>query len=143
MDGYLNARDVARLSGLRRYHGRPCRICAATERYASCTGCVACTRRRAYASKLKRRRKALHNGSLHNSRALNRLRLAAGGIVSHAELVEAIWRSPEDGGPEYAVNMVRRAMFELRRLGYPIRNHARRGYAYAWTHKVLFPELGY
>jgi hypothetical protein len=108
-------------------------MCSATERYRKGHGCIACIRRNG-----RRRRAHLPKLTLHNwgwccSRVVNALRQAAGGIVSYDELIEAVWRSPADGGPDYALAIVRKAVFQLRRLGYPIETHHTRGYSYAWS----------
>jgi hypothetical protein len=39
----LSPRDIAARNGKRKYEGKPCKACGATERYTINCACVACT----------------------------------------------------------------------------------------------------
>lgn len=62
------------------------------------------------------------------SKVLNRLRLGAGALVGHAELIEAVWGDDPDGGPVDAHNRIGIAVMSLRREGHPIATFFGRGY---------------
>lgn len=65
------------------------------------------------------------------SRVINRLRQAEGGIVTHEMFAEALWWDSETGGCTNAKGLIRRAIFELKKAGFPIENEHGRGYYYA------------
>lgn len=67
------------------------------------------------------------------SRILNRLRLAAGGVVKVTELVEAVYFDRANGGPDYAASCIVLGVMALRRRGFPIQRAERRGYRFAPT----------
>lgn len=77
------------------------------------------------------------NGALPQYRLsaaiINCLRQAAGGIVLHRELVAWIWIDDPSGGPLNANDDIARAVYKLRRKGFPIRLHKGRGYSYGPT----------
>lgn len=119
------------------YEGAPCWRCARTKRYCRSRHCVHCTKALSRARKERQSLYALAYPGRTTARVLNALRLAAGGVVSLNELVEAAWLPSEDNEPDWAAVMVRRAVFELRELGYPIKTHHTRGYSYAPAFKEV------
>lgn len=68
-----------------------------------------------------------------SSRIINLLRQAAGGIVTHREMYEALWGDDPDGGPDDPSVNVQVAISRLRRRGFPIKTHHTHGYSYRWT----------
>lgn len=52
-----------------------------------------------------------------------------GKVFSLAEIVDGIWKSSADGGPEYCEGMVQQYAMELRRLGFNLVSHRTRGYS--------------
>lgn len=75
---------------------------------------------------------------LRQSRLLNRLRLAAGGLVGKDELADAMWPEPEEYSPS-VWNDIRVAVHDLRRSGFPIRTIPGRGYCFAPTFWEVLP----
>jgi hypothetical protein len=65
------------------------------------------------------------------SRALNRLRQAAGGIVHLDELVDAVFDCREDGGPLSARQIICDTVQTLCERGFPIERVTRGRYRYA------------
>jgi hypothetical protein len=65
------------------------------------------------------------------SRTVNRLRQAAGGIVTLDELVSAVFDCREDGGPLSARQVICDAVQTLRERGFPIERVANGRYRYA------------
>jgi hypothetical protein len=65
------------------------------------------------------------------SRIVNRLRLAAGGVVIVPELVDAVFGHRADGGPRSAHNNVNFYIHRLRRKGFPIERVANGRYRWA------------
>lgn len=155
MDGLplVTARQAAAAAKQIRYLSeRPCSICGNAVRYVQNASCVPCSNRAAVRhNRLKRRRnrpighRRPHVWSKACSRIVNALRTAGGGIVTHEELVAAIWPDEErnDGGPLYARAIITLRVRHLRELGYPIETHHCRGYSYRWTTWTAFPDLGY
>ena len=105
------ARDVLRGGALLR--------CARTKRYCRSRHCVHCTKTLSRARKERQSLYALAYPGRTTARVLNALRLAAGGVVSLNELVEAAWLPSEDNEPDWAAVMVRRAVFDLRESRLP------------------------
>lgn len=65
------------------------------------------------------------------SRIINTLRQAAGGIVSKGELIEACYPDPDREPDGAALNISVTVRF-LRRRGFPIKTHYGRGYSYSF-----------
>ena len=64
---------------------------------------------------------------------VNCLRTAEGRPVSCKDIVQYLYGHRADGGPDYAMDIVRIEIHELRKLGFPIVSHLGRsnwGYAY-------------
>lgn len=68
----------------------------------------------------------------HESRLINRLRLSAGGVVTMAELIRAIWPGVTRR-PGYLERKVATYVMDLRRQGFPIANEFGRGYRFKAT----------
>lgn len=68
---------------------------------------------------------------LKRARLINRLREGQGGIVTHAELIEALWGDDRSGGPIDIMNSLNALITKMRRMGFPIRCAGWRGYRYA------------
>jgi DNA-binding winged helix-turn-helix (wHTH) protein len=67
------------------------------------------------------------------SRIVNRLRLARGGVVSIDELAKSVWFDDAGGGPLWAIGELRVLIHRLRKKGFPIKNYHGRGYYFAPT----------
>jgi hypothetical protein len=54
--------------------------------------------------------------------------LAAGGIVTQRDLIDAMWGDDPEGGPLDADGIMRQHIYSLRQRDYPIRNYPKLGY---------------
>jgi hypothetical protein len=68
---------------------------------------------------------------------LNRLRLAAGALVTYAEMTEYLWGDDPEGGPLDPPAIFAQYTFHLRRSGYPVLNVQGVGHRFA----PMFAEL--
>lgn len=131
----MKPRVLAKICGAARYSGNSCRYCGETWRSTATGKCIGCEIR-PRKKRSRKKRTSLRCWSSNNSRVLNALRQAAGGIVTLEEFVSLLWPNA-DKKPEYSWGMVRRAVFDLRELGYPIRTYCGRGYSYAPAFKEV------